>query len=243
MPDILPDRLDPWRAVKSRATFAGRCGLGDLARLSAVVSRDGDRQETLVQYDLAFGRDEGGRAVVTGEIRTRLRLVCQRCLGEVEFDLDLPLRVVLLRVGQSGHDLPDDLDPVVVDEDGFRLLDLIEDEILLAIPPVARHEAGYCSAPATAESVVEPGSDVWSPEEEPRPNPFAILAASRAGDPGSSGAYRSFAVSIGIGRRSQIMSTRSFGQMPSHLEYREEWQSNRIARPLPSVVCVVHTTP
>lgn len=179
MPDILPDRLDPWRAVKLRSAFAGKCSLGDLPRLGAVVLGDGDRRGAPVQYDIAFGRDEGDRAVVLGQVRTRLCLVCQRCLGEVEFELEVPLRVALLRVGQTDDELPDDLDPVTIDDEPFRPLDLIEDEILLAIPPVVRHAAGLCSAPADP-GVIEPGGDLQSG----RPNPFAVLANPRRENPG-----------------------------------------------------------
>lgn len=183
MPDILPDRLDPWRAVKSRSTFTGECRLGDLTRVVAVLSRDSDEQETLVQYDLAFGRNEDGRAVVIGRVRTRLRLVCQRCLGEVGLEFDVPLRVALLRVGQASDQLPDDLDPVTVEDDSLRPLDLIEDEILLAIPPVARHETGHCSAPVDPV-VIEPAAELQSVTRERRPNPFAVLASSRREKPG-----------------------------------------------------------
>lgn len=135
-----------------------------------------------MQYDLAFGRDEEGRAVVTGRVRTRLRLTCQRCLGEVELALDVPLRVALLRVGQADDTLPDDLDPVTIDDGSFRPLDLVEDEILLAIPPVARHAPGGCAPPVDPAAAVEPDTRAGAGEE--RPNPFAALSAVRRGNPG-----------------------------------------------------------
>lgn len=170
----LPDQLDPWRAVKSGSSFHGSFGLSELSRLSAAVVAEGDGEPATVEYSLSFERDAEGRACARGWIRSRLRLRCQRCLGEVSVPVDVPLALVLLASERGATDIPPDMDPWIVEDDRIRPMDLIEDELLLAIPVVPRHEPGDCRAPA--ETQVTTNSDVSSVMSTERENPFGILA-------------------------------------------------------------------
>ena len=97
-----------------------------------------------------------------------LGMQCQRCLGRMEWAFDLQRSLLLVR---SEQDFPED----ELEEDGFDaieagreldLLQLLEDEILLALPIAPRHES--CDLP---DSVARAG----------RRLPFAGLAALRGG--------------------------------------------------------------
>jgi uncharacterized protein len=103
--------------------------------------------------------------VALGQVDLAARLVCQRCLGEVQVPLGGPIAVALIRSDVEAEGLPDRLDPVVVDASGIRPLDLVEDELLLTLPSVPVHD--HCVAPASAFR-----SDA-APRRE---NPFAVLA-------------------------------------------------------------------
>jgi uncharacterized protein len=72
-------------------------------------------------------------------------------------------------------DVPAHLDPQPVGEGPVRALDWIEDELLLAIPPVPMHPAGDCEASHAPARAGEASGD--------RPNPFAILAEIRGQSP------------------------------------------------------------
>lgn len=132
-------------------------------------------------YALTFGRDSEGLATLRGRVWMRLRLRCERCLDDlvIPTDAEVALGLTLATTGADAlgltavEGLPDDLDPLPLGREPIRPLDLVEDELLLAIPQVPMHPEGDCRM---AESVAGP------PAPAPvRENPFAALAALRSG--------------------------------------------------------------
>lgn len=176
----LPDRLDPWRAVQSGAAFAGEAALDELPRLAAaVIGADGP-----ARYSLRFELDGQGRALVSGRVSMALRMTCQRCLGEVPVLVDTQIAIALVRAASDADrlgltqiaGLPDDLDAMPVGDEPIRVMDWVEDELLLAIPQVPMHPLGLCEPAAVAV----PDEDALIKAE----SPFAVLAALRGAKAG-----------------------------------------------------------
>jgi uncharacterized protein len=166
-------RIDPWGAVAAEQRFEGEAFASDLPRLSDALSDIGGVAEWPARFDLRLGQDSESRPVALGRVALTLCLVCQRCLGEVRIPLDVPIAVALARDESQEAGLPDHLDPVVVEEDGIRPLDLVEDELLLAMPQVPLHAEGDC----------EPLAREFSQGPAPAPsrvNPFAVLVGLHA---------------------------------------------------------------
>ncbi len=129
----------------------------------------------IVRYIVQGQRSSVGKPQINLHVQTQLVLECQRCLGPLVFPID---RQVIFDLVRNESDLIDD--PSRVDQDDldvpekvvgsreFDLLDLIEDELILEVPYVPRHERcpGETVAAADAES---------DPEEGGRPSPFAVL--------------------------------------------------------------------
>ncbi|HYN76608.1 MAG TPA: YceD family protein [Lamprocystis sp. (in: g-proteobacteria)] len=138
-----------------------------------------------VRYVLGFERDAQGQAVAMGHAAMQVRLTCQRCLGEVDVPLDVPIALALVRAAAQRDrlgltqitGLPDHLDPMPLGDEPVRPLDWVEDELLLAIPQVPMHPPGDCEA-ADAANRGEPA--LAHPA-----NPFAVLAALRGGSSGT----------------------------------------------------------
>lgn len=168
--------VDAWRAVAGEEVLEDGALPGDFPRLAEALASLGGEAEWPARYRLQFGRDSEGRAVITGRVALALRLVCQRCLGDVRIPLDLYLALGLVRTESQAQDLPDHLDPVVVAAAGIRPLDLVEDELLLAIPQFPLHAEGGCETPALART-----ADVPVALAE---NPFAVLRGLQARGPG-----------------------------------------------------------
>ncbi len=173
----LPDSFDPWRTANSGLGFSGTLALRQLPRLAAVVIACDDPPG--VSYRLSFGRDETGRAMVTGQVNACLRLRCQRCLEPVEIAVDASLQWGLVRTEQDAAQLPDELDPIVVTDDRIDPIALIEDELLLVLPVVPRHDEGCCRPPGLEAPSLLLGKDSAGSNTavgSDTPHPFAILS-------------------------------------------------------------------
>lgn len=168
MSQRLPDRLDPWRFADLGKVVEGRLPLDDMPRLRGCLQ--GDSGEAA--FELRFARDEQHRAVMTGHIRAQLTLQCQRCLEGVVHAVDAEVSIAFVEGYDQAALLPDSLDPCQVEEGRVRLMDLIEDELLLQLPQVAMHEAGSCPVTLIAAAGEKPAQPAVQPEN----NPFALLA-------------------------------------------------------------------
>ncbi len=107
-------------------------------------------------------------------------LQCQRCLGPLvqHLQVDRSIRFV------HGEDLAAKLDEETEDDvmslpAALDVQDLVEDELILALPIVPRHEEGACPQPLASEAVQAIAEAVPATKE---PHPFAALAVLKRGD-------------------------------------------------------------
>jgi uncharacterized protein len=106
------------------------------------------------------------------QARTTVWLACQRCLAPLRLDLavEQPIRVVRGEAQAEALDADSDHDVLAL-APVIDLRQLIEDELLLALPIVPRHDA--CPAPARPAPEDSAGDET--------PHPFAALARLKAG--------------------------------------------------------------
>jgi uncharacterized protein len=160
----VPELLDAWRMVAARRCFDGQVPLSELTRLQGLVA-DTDGQCT---YALEFGRDDVLQvAYVELSIDAELPLICQRSLQRFVLPVSMKQRLGLIRDEAEESALPPEYEALLVPENGsLRPLDLVEDELVLAVPVVP----------------LSPGSEAvekdWfaTEEELSKVNPFAALA-------------------------------------------------------------------
>jgi len=161
----LPQQIDVRRFAESGRHLEGEVLLQDCQRLSQAVKAG----EGSISVSLDFEMQPGGRPIIHGNIRGQVVMDCQRCLEPTIVDLDCVVSIGIVRNEEQAELLPDDLDPMIVDDE-LGLIELIEDELLLALPIVPAHE--HCDSPVASM----PGVD-HEPEPQKRDNPFAILAS------------------------------------------------------------------
>lgn len=130
--------------------------------------------ETLLSYQVqgsmrqdAAGQDEPW---IHLSAHTTLALTCQRCLGPVDVPVafERDFRFVASEELAAVEDEESEEDVLVLSK-SFNLLELVEDEILMAMPAVAKH--AVCPKPVKLQAV-DAGFDE---EPAPKPNPFAVL--------------------------------------------------------------------
>jgi uncharacterized protein len=160
------DRADPWRLAQQGRTLTGRVALDGLPRLAPSLAGSGD-----AEYRLAFHLDSEHRAVASGRVAAELVLRCQRCLEPMVVGVDSDFALAFVRGLDEAARLPERYEPVVAEDGWVRPLDLVEDELLLALPPVPLHDDRRCGTPAATEQD--------GPTPDDAKNPFAVLAALR----------------------------------------------------------------
>jgi len=152
--------------VSARRSFQGSLPIAAMPRLCEVLADDAG----LAQYQLDFGRDEFGTAYVEVRVQASLWLVCQRTLEPFAMPIAVNSRLGLIRSEQEEAALPGGVEPLLVAEDDkLSPVDVIEDELLLALPLVPVNPDG-----ALPEEVIRPPAEAIPAEERPD-NPFAVL--------------------------------------------------------------------
>ena len=156
------------RLAETGRTLRGHLPLAALTRLVPTLYTDVG--EVAVEMS---GSKDGRVRTLYGRIVTTLSLVCQRCLEPMTVPIDVAFRLGLVTTEAQVERLPEGLEPLLITEPTVRLAEVIEDELVLALPIVALHpEGSVCAArvPAAVAVVQEPL------QPEPRKNPFAALA-------------------------------------------------------------------
>jgi uncharacterized protein len=121
---------------------------------------------------------ERGVAMAHVVVQASLPLVCQRCLRPVHVEVESESRVALVADFAAADRLDSDVEPVMLEEGRVVLRDLVEEELLLAVPLVPRHEQETeCGLAPAVEAVGNPVNE--EPENDPEPpvtqKPFAGL--------------------------------------------------------------------
>lgn len=147
--DGLPAVIDPLRLADEGAELHGALGLGGMPRLLELCA---DESGT-VSVDLYFERGAQGLRRMHGTVRAEVPVVCQRCLMPFRHAIHAETWLVLLKPGEPSAIAADDADALVVTKP-LPLSEVIEDELLLAMPMIPRHAPGQCQT-NTAESASE----------------------------------------------------------------------------------------
>ena len=132
----LPSRIDPWRLTAEGGRLEGALALAALPRLVAELNRT----DGVASVALVASVDRQGVRFIKGAVRTEVELVCQRCLGPLRLALDVTVSLGLVRSEAEADRLPEEYEPLVVPEGIMHVADLVEDELLLALPRIPRHD-------------------------------------------------------------------------------------------------------
>lgn len=164
MSKYLPKRIVPLRMARSGQRLSGCVALREMCRLGASLSND----EGDVQVELSFGEDEEGTLCVRGEVRATLELICQRCLQPVQILVNPAVSLALVSAGETDK-VDRQFEPLTADNQAVRVADLVEDELILALPLVPMHDHTQCAIPQRYG--VPDGA-----ESEESDNPFSVLS-------------------------------------------------------------------
>lgn len=173
-----PTRLDVKAFAHSAGEITGHDLLSKYERL--MKETQGLASDRMLNWSARgeLRTDEAGAQQVWLHLAvdTRLPLTCQRCMGPVDIEvvINQSFRFVDSEEEAEVQDEETEEDVLALDRD-FSLPDLIEDEVLMALPLIPRHE----TCPVDVRLVaVDPGFDTATAEKR---NPFAALAKWQSG--------------------------------------------------------------
>lgn len=136
--------IDCLEFARSGGVLERRIGLDELPRLADQLAAT----EGFLSVRLAGSRDGEGKSWLQLNVAGEPMLHCQRCLGGVKFGLEIVSRLQLIAPGEEwpDEDLADDSVDAIAAEKELAVLELVEEEVLLALPIAPRH--GQCDPPA-----------------------------------------------------------------------------------------------
>jgi len=144
--------------------FHDTIAVSQLLRLRDVIASDKGE----LDWHLQGSVDEMGRQRLKIHLRGQLQLTCQRCLEEFTHEVDMTSGFIVVAdesaIPSEEEDSGDE-DYLVADTQ-MQVLELVEDEVLLALPIAPMH-ADACTLTASGKA-------------ESKPSPFAVLEGLKA---------------------------------------------------------------
>lgn len=131
--------VDPLADGRVRIDFA--IAIADFPRLRSQLAR----AEGEVTGRVRFGRD-GGVPVADVKISARAELTCQRCLAPLACPVECDGRVAMVADTAEADRAPEGLETILAPGHRISVRDLVEEELLLALPIVPLHAGSDCPA-------------------------------------------------------------------------------------------------
>ena len=168
-PDLPPHALALFDLARTEGALHGQFAVAHLPRLCSLLARPDD--QTVTWSLRGFNRDRVGlhpQPMASLHVQAALRLTCQRCLQEMVHAVDETAMFRLVKdepeLTQEELDAPDE---ALAAQSPVDVRELIEDQLILALPLVPMHAVCPTAAPQVA---TEPRAD-----EAPKQQPFAGL--------------------------------------------------------------------
>ena len=154
MNDLIINNLE---FAEAQQTLAGEIGAANCERLAETLSASGKGAN--INFKLTGAAKQLRNPSLHLHIEAKLPVTCQRCLDEMQVQLNLDFNYIICKELPIETDENDDTDWLEAAPD-MNVQALIEDEILLAMPIAPMH-AHDCSQ--------------QSMQSGEKPNPFAVL--------------------------------------------------------------------
>ncbi len=135
MLDRLPNFIDPLVFTDRQRQLTGKLTLKTFPRLCDILRDDNG----YVKIDLSFSKSRR-LATLWGTIQTTLKFECQSCLETIAIPLNVSVNLAFIDSLEQADKLAGEYEPFILKEKKISLNQLIEDELLLAIPDFPRHQ-------------------------------------------------------------------------------------------------------
>jgi uncharacterized protein len=168
----LPKDIDPFRFANTGRELEGELAQADLPRLADVLRHT----DGTVTVSMRFDVDDTGTPFMQGHFTTTLSLSCERCMQELTLSVEVDTLLGIVRHEKLAENLSDQYEPWVIEEhDVADPASVVEDELILALPLVPKHD--YDCLP---EEAWFSGDKEEEKQADKADSPFAVLSALKS---------------------------------------------------------------
>ncbi|CAG7857306.1 hypothetical protein MCAMS1_02079 [biofilm metagenome] len=163
----LPKEIDAFEWADRNASIKGELEVSKFDRLSEFLFDDSGK----AALEVTFGK-KGRLTVIEGHIAATLALKCQRCLEAIHWHIDTNINLGVVGSLEQINKLPEGFEPLLLADDGLlQLKTLIEDELLLYLPDIPKHQY-ECPIPLIKKDRI----GILPEDNTKKVNPFSVLA-------------------------------------------------------------------
>lgn len=169
MPEsTLPDQIKLVKFCKKNARLDGFWPLQKFTRLTENALDSTGKVSVQAVFSV-----QHGFPTLCGKVQFEVRMQCQRCLEPVCIPLNAEINLGFVQSESELENLPDFLEGVIYEPEEISLIEVVEQELLLALPLIPYHEDcdafPYQDQQAIADQPVTANKD----------NPFQVLQSLR----------------------------------------------------------------
>ena len=134
--------IDAFDFVRCTKSLHGKIVLEECMRLKEYLTNT----KGWLEYKISGALDKDGKSILEIIIKGKINLLCQRCLSELAYVLDLKSTLLLAKNEKelSYLDEIESREGILATSD-IDIIELIEDEVILSLPISPRHKENECS--------------------------------------------------------------------------------------------------
>lgn len=132
--------IHPVKMAQTAQVYQGKVPLESMLRLQELCGNS--LTGLTAEVEIIGVLDEGKRPYLIGSAEATVVLTCQRCLKSMTHLLNVAFKLSPVFDEASAQQLPSFYEPLYLSQDEIALNDLLEDELILALPLVPKH--GNC---------------------------------------------------------------------------------------------------
>ena len=165
------DLVDVELLATERAELDAAYPIASLTRLRQSLADDGGAARAAFRFFRV-----SGRPALDGDVAAEVTLICQRCLTAMRLPIEGRLELVFVTSeAEAAGELPEGLEPALAPHGKASLAAVVEDELLLSLPLVAKHADPEQCARAAGPERVAAETAAAARREESVQRPFADL--------------------------------------------------------------------
>jgi len=164
MSKTLQIEVDPLLCANQQRNIVGELEYSQLTR----IQDDVESSSEPIKADLTFSRI-GKFVVLTGRISGNLMLQCAACLESMDFPVDIDVKLAVINNEGLLSLIPFGYEPCLIEGDELVISNVVEDELVLVLPSIAKHVNCPVELPKSS------ASKEFVLETEEKKNPFEAL--------------------------------------------------------------------